>query len=217
LTITRWHRGALRRANTLQRGRSIGLYGGSFNPAHEGHLHVALKAIKYLNLDEIWLLVSPGNPLKNDSDMAPFEARFDSLKELVTHHPNLKVCNVETGLNTRFAIDTIRALQAEMPHTNFVWLMGADNFLSFDKWHKWEQIARMVPIAIFDRSGYALKGFARGLGKRFGKFRSRFRAFDVTQKPNWTFVAIPRHPGSATEIRARKGKSWHSDKEGKET
>jgi nicotinate-nucleotide adenylyltransferase len=142
--------------------------------------------------------------------MAPFEKRAESLLELAGNQPKLKVCDYEAHLGTRYTVDTITALTTELPHTNFVWLMGADNFRNFDRWYKWQDIVRAVPIAVFDRSGYALRGFARGLGNQFGKYRSRFQAFDVTQKPNWTFIAIPRHAGSATDIRARDGENWYA-------
>lgn len=217
MSIVRWHRGALRRAAALNRGRKIGIYGGSFNPAHEGHLHVATEALRRLKLDEVWFLVSPGNPLKDGEAMAPFEKRVDSLLDLVGSHPHMKVCDYETQLGTRFTADTLKALSGEIPHAQFVWIMGADNFCSFEHWHKWQEIAKAVPIAVLDRSGYALKGFARGLGSKYKKYRCRSQTFKASQKPNWTFVAIPRHAGSATEIRARDGENWYVDYRGKET
>jgi len=205
---SRWNSRAIRRAAALSRGRSIGLYGGSFNPAHEGHLYVALEALKRLRLDEIWFLVSPGNPLKSGKGMAPFSERFESLKQLVGSRPKLKVLDLETRLGTRYTADTVKALQAELPATKFIWLMGADNLQTFDLWARWETIANALPIAVFDRTGYDYRGFASDLARRFAKFRVPYQRLNVTPAPAWTYVTIARHEGSATAIRNQQGENW---------
>lgn len=213
----RWHRGVLKHLAARSRGRIIGLYGGSFNPAHSGHVHVAKEALKRLGLDEVWFLVSPGNPLKPTSGMAPYEARLQSLKMVVDDHPKMVVSELETLLGTRYTVDSVRALTYELPGTNFVWLMGADNLVSFDRWHQWEKIAESLPIAVFDRTGYALSGFASGLARRFAKFRTSPEHFDATRTPHWTFVTIPRHPASATEIRNQQNEDWFAKRKWKDT
>lgn len=213
----RWHTGVLRHEAALRRGQSIGLYGGSFNPAHEGHIHVAKEALKRLVLDEIWFLVSPGNPLKPDDGMAPFEARHQSVCKLIRKHPRMKVRSLERKLGTRFTVDTINALKSELPRTNFVWVMGADSLADFDKWRHWQTIAETVPIAVFDRSGYALNGFRSGLATKYARFSVTPKQLKRNQTPAWAFVTIPRHPGSATDIRNQKGDTWYAGKNGKET
>lgn len=212
-----WHIGELRREAALRRGQSIGLYGGSFNPAHPGHLHVAKEGLKRLDLDEIWFLVSPGNPLKTDDAMAPFEERRSTVAALVGKHPRIKVRSFEQRLGTRYTVDTINALKSELPTTNFIWLMGADNLATFDQWHAWQNITETVPIAVFDRSGYSLKGFKSGLAQQYAKFSVKPRHLKTTPAPAWAFVTIPRHPGSATDIRKQQGDNWFANKNGKET
>ena len=207
----RWNKGALRHLATQNRGRSIGLYGGSFNPAHPGHLYVAHEALKRLKLDEIWFLVSPGNPLKPQKGMAPFDARLASVNSLIAHHSKMAASDIEMKLGTRYTADTICALKNELPHTNFVWLMGADNLAAFDRWYKWQEIAKSLPIAIFDRTGYAVHGFASSFARHFAKHQTSARTFDATQIPNWTFVTLPRHPASATDIRDQHGENWFLD------
>ncbi len=212
-----WNIGVLRHEAALRRGQNIGLYGGSFNPAHEGHIHVAKEALKRLGLDEVWFLVSPGNPLKPDTGMAPFNERHKSITQLAGSHPRLKVRSFERKLGTRYTADTINALKSELPHTNFVWLMGADSLADFDKWRNWENITETVPIAVFDRSGYALSGFRSGLAQQYARFSVTPKQLTRYQAPAWTFVTIPRHPGSATDIRSQKGDNWYAGNNGKET
>lgn len=190
------------------RGRTIGLYGGSFNPAHEGHLHVALEAIKRLKLDAVWLMVSPGNPLKNLDEMADMQHRRDRLLELVENRPKITVTDVEKKLSTRYSVDTIKALQAAMPETRFVWVMGADNLQDFHRWLKWRDIAEMLPIAIFDRPGYSVGGLNSKFARQYGRYKVPYRQLLSGPTPAWTFVPIPRHPGSATSIRRLKGNEW---------
>lgn len=215
--IARWKNGALRHLAARYRGQKLGLYGGSFNPTHEGHIYVAREALKRLQLDEIWFLVSPGNPLKSTDEMAPFEDRFAYLSSCVSTYPRMRASDIETRLGTRYTADTVTALGRELPGTKFVWIMGADNLASFDRWYQWETIARSLPIAVFDRSGYALGGFASGLARRFSDFRKSPRRFNTTQKPNWTFVTLPRHPASATAIRDQQGMDWFQKRKGKDT
>ena len=197
----------IRHANRW-RGKRVGLYGGSFNPAHEGHVHVASEALKRLKLDAIWLMVSPGNPLKQKSDMAKRKRRKKSLRMLVGNKPGMVVTDIEKRLGTRYSADTIRKLKKGMPQTDFVWVMGADNLASFHLWQEWQFIARTLPIAIFDRPGYSVSGLNGRFAQQFASKRVPYRKLSEASAPAWTFVPIPRHSGSATNIRLHKGKKW---------
>lgn len=197
----------IRHANAW-RGRRVGLYGGSFNPAHEGHIHVASEALKRLQLDAIWLMVSPGNPLKQQSGMAKRKRRKKSLRALVGDRPRMVVTDIEKKLGTRYSADTIRALKTGMPKTEFVWIMGADNLHSFHLWQEWQTIARTLPIAVFDRPGYSVSGLNSIFARQFAKFRVSPSGLLKASAPVWAFVQIPRHSGSATNIRLHKGNKW---------
>lgn len=197
----------IRHANKW-RGRRVGLYGGSFNPAHEGHIHVASEALKRLDLDAIWLMVSPGNPLKEKSGMAKRKRRKKSLRALVDGRPRMVVTDIEKKLGTRYSADTIRVLRSGMPKTEFIWLMGADNLRSFHLWQEWQTIARTLPIAVFDRPGYSVSGLNSKFARQFANFRVSPSRLIKASAPAWTFVQMPRHSGSATSIRRHKGNKW---------
>ncbi|MBL4836332.1 MAG: nicotinate (nicotinamide) nucleotide adenylyltransferase, partial [Kordiimonadaceae bacterium] len=210
-----WHKGQVRGEAAQLRGRTIGLYGGSFNPAHGGHLHVAKEALKRLDLDEIWFLVSPGNPLKADHGMAPFEKRFDSAVTIVGQQPKMRVRQLEKKLGTCYSADTINALKTDLPTTNFIWIMGADNLTNFHLWYRWEFIADSIPIAVFDRTGYALHSLKNNLATKYARYRVAPNKLKTAHTPAWTFVTIPRHTGSATNIRNQHGDNWFANEERK--
>lgn len=189
-------------------GRRIGLYGGSFNPGHEGHRHVALEALKRVRLDAIWLMVSPGNPLKDGSDMAPFDARLESARDLADCHPRLFVTDVEARLGSRYTAQTLDLITGSMPRTRFLWMMGADNMQQFGQWFRWRDIARKLPIAIFDRPAYSVAGFAGQFARAFARYQvkpHRLAQGAGSSVPQWSFIRMPRHPASATNIRHRLG------------
>ncbi len=185
-------------------GMRIGLLGGSFNPAHEGHRHISLDALKRIGLDQVWWLVSPQNPLKPSSDMAPFAERLASAKAMA-NHPALRVTDLESKLGTQFTVDTVNALDALGGDVNFVWLMGADNFLQLPAWRDWEKIMRTLPVAVLARPGF---GRSTPLGKaaqRFGRHRvgaESARLLPFMAAPAWVFLPIPLHPASSTALRA---------------
>ena len=139
--------------------RYTGLLGGSFNPAHGAHRQISLFAAQALRLDEIWWLVSPGNPLKPARGMAPLPARIASALRMARRTP-IKVSAVERELGTRYTVDTLRKLRRRWPKRRFVWLMGADNLAQFGRWRAWRQIARLIPIAVIARPGYDGDAFA---------------------------------------------------------
>src|SRR5687768_17184197 len=131
----------------------VGLLGGSFNPAHKGHRRISLAALRALDLDEIWWLVSSGNPLKPAKGMAPLPARLASARAMARRAP-LRPTAIERELGTRYTVDTLAALQRRYPKRRFVWLMGGDNLAQFHRWRHWRRIARLVPIAVIGRPGY---------------------------------------------------------------
>jgi nicotinate-nucleotide adenylyltransferase len=186
--------------------RKIGLLGGSFNPAHEGHLHITLEAIKRLKLDEVWWLVSPHNPLKKKTDLAEYESRFASACR-VANHPRIKVLDIEARHALYYSIDTIRFLQKRMPRMQFVWLMGADNLEHFHRWRAWREIFARLPIAIIDRAPYAFSALHSLAALRYRHKRitnSRLLLRGKTP-PTWSYISIPRHPQSATALRKMLG------------
>jgi nicotinate-nucleotide adenylyltransferase len=185
-----------------RRRRKVGLLGGSFNPAHDGHLHVALAALSRLHLDQVWFLVSPQNPLKQTKGMAPFKDRLASVKDVQGRHPRLFATGIEAGLGTRYSVDTVTKLKQRFPLTQFVWLMGADNLFQISRWNRWIRLFYLVPIAIIDRPPYSHAVLAAKAATRFASSRRSNRALLDRGLPAWTFLHIRRHPASASEIRA---------------
>ena len=183
----------------------VGLLGGSFNPAHDGHRYVSLEAIKRLRLDQVWWLVSPQNPLKAAAGMAPLVERVASA-EAVARHPRLKVLALETRLGTRYTADTLARL-ARWPGHRFVWLMGADNLAQLPRWWKWRGILAACPVAVFERHPYSYPALSGPVACGFAAARlPEDRADELAQQapPAWVFVRMRPHPGSATAIRAGK-------------
>jgi nicotinate-nucleotide adenylyltransferase len=188
-------------------GMRIGLFGGTFDPPHLAHLGASMLAMRRLQLDRVWWLVTPGNPLKNTKGLAPLGQRIDAARKL-THHPRLDVTGIEAAINTRFTYDTIRWLIARCPRVRFVWIMGADNLRHFHRWQKWREIASLVPIVVVDRLGPSLYAGASPAGQALGRFRIRER--DAATLPNrrapaWTFLHGLKSPLSSTALRAMRG------------
>jgi nicotinate-nucleotide adenylyltransferase len=183
--------------------RAIGLLGGSFNPAHDGHRYISLEAIKRLALDEVWWLVSPQNPLKPRAGMAPFAERM-AKAQAVARHPRLRVSDLEAQLGTTYTAETLERLTA-MPGQRFIWLIGADNLLQLPQWQHWTRIFRLAPIAVFDRSPYSQSAVVSKAGRRFAHARiAETSAHSLKDKatPAWTYIHLPPHPASSTAIRA---------------
>lgn len=187
----------------------IGLLGGSFNPAHAGHLHISLLACRRLGLDEVWWLVSPGNPLKPESEMAPFADRFKSAEKITSGHLNIRVSDVECQMGTRYTADTLKALKRRHRGTHFVWLMGADNLASVHRWKHWQDIFGTVPIAVFDRNSYSYGALASVAATKFASARVTARSLAKAKSPAWTFLFLQRHRASATELRKHTGQNWY--------
>ncbi len=191
--------------------RRIGLLGGSFNPAHRGHRNISLHALRALDLDEVWWLVSPGNPLKaGDSDMAPLAARLASARAMAKHAP-IRPTAIEQRLKTRYTVDTLAKLTGLYARHDFIWLMGSDNLAQFDRWRGWRRIARQVPIAVIARPGYNRDAHA---SPAMSWLRRYVRP--AGQAKNWTRWRLPAlvllrfrpDPNSATRLRATDP-AWH--------
>jgi nicotinate-nucleotide adenylyltransferase len=190
----------------LWAGRAVGLLGGSFNPAHAGHRHISLLALKYLGLDAVWWLVSPQNPLKSSMGMAPLQTRLQTA-ETVAAHPRIFVTALETKLGTRYTADTLHALKSSFPTTRFVWLMGMDNLQQVHHWQKWQDIFNIMPICVLDRPprGQSIKSCPA-----FEKFRNYLLPQEGAARlkfccpPAWTILHTPLNDLSATQLRQAK-------------
>jgi nicotinate-nucleotide adenylyltransferase len=197
--------------NPLSKGtlpQRVGLLGGSFNPAHEGHLHISREALRRLKLDALWWLVSPQNPLKPSSDMAPLKKRVARAKALADD-PRIIVTSPEKKLKTRYSIDTVRALKELFPDTRFVWIIGADNMAQIHKWHSWRSLFRTLPIAVLARPSYSFGALSGRAARRFSDFRlpeSKAAALVGARPPAWAFISIRPHTASATSLRKKKTK-----------
>jgi nicotinate-nucleotide adenylyltransferase len=173
-------------------GLCIGLLGGSFDPAHEGHLYISEVARKALKLDQVWWLVTPGNPLKPDPGSV--EVRTERAR-LVARAPYITVTDIEVGLHTRYTIDTVRALQKRFPRLRFVWLMGSDNLEQFSRWRRWRELAARIPIAVVRRQGSVLAPLSAPLARRLGVSRH------IGPAPSLVVLDGRRNPQSSTALR----------------
>ena len=185
----------------------IGLLGGSFNPAHAGHHHVIDVARRRLRLDQVWLLVSPGNPLKPQRGMAPFSQRLTSARGIADGR-RVVASAIEAAFGTRYTIDTLRRLFRQFPRVRFVWLMGADILEQLPRWRRWLDIARRIPFAVLPRPGYNHRALAGHVAHRLVHARRPAQSAAVLADraaPAWVFLCVPQHAASASAIRASKG------------
>lgn len=191
--------------------KRIGLLGGSFNPAHRGHRRISLAALDALGLDEVWWLVSPGNPLKaRAKDMASFEDRFASAK-LAARRARIRVSDFERRSGTRYTIDTVQKLERRYPNARFVWLMGSDTVAEFHQWKAWRKLAESLPIAVISRPGYYRQAHAaRAMGwlRRFVRPSSQAKNWTDWSAPAILLLRLPPDPTSATGLRALDP-NWH--------
>ena len=187
-------------------GLRIGLLGGSFNPAHEGHLAISREALHRLRLDQVWWLVSPQNPLKSAADSAPLAERIAAARARA-RHPRIRVGAIESALGTVYSVDTLKALVRRFPRVNFVWLMGADNLGQVPAWKNWQELFHILPVAVFDRPSYHLGALAGIAARRFARQRqpeSRAGLLARRTPPAWVFVHQGLYPQSSTRIRAAR-------------
>ena len=184
--------------------RRIGLLGGSFNPAHEGHRHISLEALKRLDLDEVWWLVSPQNPLKTGDGMDLLATRVARARQ-IGRHPRIRVDAPELALGTRYTLDTVRALRRAYPKARFVWLMGADILPQLVDWQGWRDLFQAIPIAAFARPGWSYPALVSAAPRAFARYRidaDRARMLPSAVPPAWCFIPSRLDDHSATAIRA---------------
>ncbi len=183
---------------------TVGLFGGSFNPPHAGHALVAEIALRRLRLDQLWWMVTPGNPLKDPHALAPLAERI-ALCEKITADPRNKVTAFEASHNVRYTADTLALVRRRYPRVHFVWVMGADNLKDFHRWQRWREIAATVPIAVIDRPGSTLSFLSSKMAKTFERARIDEAGAPMLARltpPAWTFIHGPRSSLSSTALRS---------------
>lgn len=185
-----------------RKGMVIGLLGGSFDPAHGGHVHITREALKRMGLDRVWWLVSPGNPLKQRGP-APLADRMARARSLM-RDPRVTVSDIEARLGTRYTAETLKALHRHYPGVRFVWLMGADNLVQFHRWERWEDILHMVPVGVLARPGWGVRARMSKAARIYGgDLVDRGEVLRSKPAPAWCFVNLPMDGSSSTAIRAR--------------
>jgi nicotinate-nucleotide adenylyltransferase len=185
------------------KGLAVGLFGGSFNPPHAGHALVAEIALRRLALDQLWWIVTPGNPLKSTRELAPLAERI-RLSEAVAKDPRIKVTAFEAANRVRYTADTLALVRSKNPGVDFVWIMGADSLRDFHRWQRWRQIMLTFPIAVIDRPGATLSFLSSVATKTFDYARVDERDAPLLARmraPAWTFIHGPRSSLSSTAIR----------------
>jgi nicotinate-nucleotide adenylyltransferase len=189
-----------------EKGMAVGLFGGSFNPPHGGHALVAEIAIRRLKLDQLWWMVTPGNPLKDKRELAPLAERLE-LSEHVASDPRIKVTALEAAFDVRYTADTLALIRKANPGVHFVWVMGADNLASFHRWQRWREIAQNFPIAVIDRPGSTLAYLSSRMAQTFSDSRLDEHYAPLLARrtpPAWTFIHGPRSSLSSTALRKQK-------------
>ncbi|MBI1415809.1 MAG: nicotinate-nucleotide adenylyltransferase [Limimaricola sp.] len=185
------------------RGQVVGLLGGSFDPPHDGHVHITREALKRFGLDRVWWMVSPGNPLKPRGP-APLAARLAAARAMM-RHPRVTVTDIEARLGTRFTAETIAALQAHYPGVRFVWLMGADNLVQFHRWQHWREIMQRVPVGVLARPGERISARLSKAARVYRRDRlsgADLRKLGRASAPAWAYVDLPLSDMSSSAIRA---------------
>jgi nicotinate-nucleotide adenylyltransferase len=185
-------------------GMRIGLLGGSFNPPHAAHRLISVMALKRLRLDQVWWMVTPGNPLKNHGELAPLPERI-ALSRSISQHPRIKVTAFEAGIGTAYTAAALRFIRRRFPATHFVWLMGADNLAGFHRWNEWEAIFSMMPIAVEDRPGWRHRALASRAARHFASPRipeALAPVLPLLEPPAWCYLSGPLSKLSSTALRA---------------
>ncbi|MDX2263509.1 MAG: nicotinate-nucleotide adenylyltransferase [Hyphomicrobiales bacterium] len=181
----------------------IGLMGGTFNPAHDGHRHIAVEALKRLRLHQVWWIVTPQNPLKSAGAASNFNARLASARA-AARHPRIVVTAFEASLSSTYTLETLSFLRRRAPGARFVWIMGADNLAGFHRWRGWRALMRLMPIAVFDRPGWRRRALSSPAAVAFRSAQaaeSRAAALPGSAPPRWVFVSQPPIAISSTALR----------------
>ncbi|WP_165447161.1 nicotinate-nucleotide adenylyltransferase [Sinorhizobium fredii] len=190
----------------VESGMSVGLLGGSFNPPHAGHVLVAETALQKLGLDQLWWMVTPGNPLKDHNNLAPLAERI-ALSEKIARNPRIKVTAFEQALGQSYTARTLEFVRARNRGVRFVWVMGADNLRNFHRWQNWRRIVRTFPIAVIDRPGSTLAYLSSRMAMTFDHARideDDAPRLAFRRAPAWTFIHGPRSSLSSTALRSAK-------------
>ncbi len=186
--------------------QAIGILGGSFNPPHDGHVQITEIALRRLRLDQIWWVVTPGNPLKSNGGLPPLATRIAACRQMMDNR-RVAVTGFEARLGTPFTAATLGYLRRRYPATRFVWIMGADNLATFHRWQRWREIAATVPIAVIDRPRWRLKAMASPAARTLSAaFVPETRAANLARMtaPAWTLLSGPLSSLSSTELRAAR-------------
>lgn len=189
-------------------GQRIGLFGGSFNPAHAGHRAISLEALKRLDLDWIWWLVAPQNPLKDPSESTALDLRLQKAR-LVASHPRIRITGFEAAISSRYTADTVQAAGGFWPSTHFVWIMGADCLGELHRWQDWTDLVESIPIAVINRPGFGLRSLSSPAARRYARFRldeSDSGLLAGCAAPAWCFLKVRLRRESSTNIRTQNGK-----------
>ena len=189
----------------LERGMRVGLFGGSFNPAHAGHAHVAQTALERLQLDRVIWLVSPQNPLKAGRETASLAERMAGARRAAGTDPRMIVSDAETRLGSAYTVDVLNRLKARFPGVKFVWIMGGDNLASFHRWRGWTDIARTIPIAVVARPDALLQSRSAPAARRYAAARRPSREAPLladAPTPAWVYLRAPLNTASSTQLRA---------------
>jgi len=203
-TAEQWLPSRYLRMPHVEKGMAVGLFGGSFNPPHGGHALVAEIALRRLVLDQLWWIVTPGNPLKSGRELAPLAERV-AASETLAKDPRIKVTAFEAAYHVRYTADTLALVRAKNPGVDFVWIMGADNLRDFHRWQRWQRIATTFPIAVIDRPGATLSFLSSVVAKTFDY--ARVDEIDAPRlarmkAPAWTFIHARRSALSSAALRA---------------
>lgn len=185
-------------------GQRIGLMGGTFNPPHEGHAVCAVTALRRLKLDQLWWMVTPGNPLKSGDGLPSLEERMAASRSFAAS-PAITITGFEAELGSPYTYATLRFVTQRLPHVQFVWVMGADNLATFHRWQHWRGIARSVPIAVVDRPGWHLKALASPAARYLARSRipeARAGRLAAAKPPAWVFLTTRLSDSSSTALRA---------------
>ncbi len=184
-------------------GMRIGLLGGSFNPPHPGHRHIAETALRRLALDRIWLIVTPGNPIKDHGELAALSQRL-AASEAITRHPRIVATGFEAALPTAYTARTLAFLRRRFPGVRFIWIMGGDNLAGFDRWQEWRAILALMPVAVLDRPGFRYRALASPAARAFAHARvdeSDAAGLALMRPPVWSYLTIPLSELSSTQLR----------------
>jgi nicotinate-nucleotide adenylyltransferase len=187
-------------------GQRIGLFGGSFNPPHPGHLAVSKSALRRLGLDRVWWLVSPRNPLKDPGEISDFAERLAAARALV-RHPRILVSDIEKRLGTRTTAELLEAMEPILRRGRFVWIMGADSFAGLHRWNDWREIPARLPLAVLDRPGFAQAALASPAARALAHWRlneTQAACLPLRGPPAWVFLRQRHRPESSTAIRRSK-------------